>query len=251
MDLQYYPESPRRADMFCFQMDMPASLPFSKSFDYASGATGERFQNPFWKLKEYIFGAPFRKAVFEVKQFGDEIVSAAVDKRQASASKAEDETKTENPLQNNLINSLLDHIEDRQVVADAAMNYLSAGKSSASPLTLAILSIPTHRPRHDSPIPNLDLLLPNAPPTHHPENLLGTIRYPNPFILQLNPTHHPPLHNRPLQRSPAPLPPSPHRTKRMHRPNHIPRRNPAAKRRHRDMGHLGYGSLKVHLGRGC
>lgn len=128
--------------MFCFQMDMPASLPFSKSFDYASGATGERFQNPFWKLKEYIFGAPFRKAVFEVKQFGDEIVSAAVDKRQASASKAEDETKTENPLQNNLINSLLDHIEDRQVVADAAMNYLSAGILSVSPLTLAILTTP-------------------------------------------------------------------------------------------------------------
>ncbi len=134
-------------------MDMPASLPFSKSFDFASGATGERFQNPFWKLKEFIFGAAFRKAVFDVKQFGNEIVSAAVDKRKEGASKAEAETKTENPLQNNLINSLLDHIEDRQVVADAAMNYLSAGIASISPLTLAILTTPLLQAETQQPNP--------------------------------------------------------------------------------------------------
>ena len=109
-------------------MDMPASLPFSKSFDLASGATGERFQNPFWKLKELILGAPFRKAIFDVKTFGNSIVSAAIQKRrkQSSASK-NDVVENFNPLQNNLIDSLLDHIDDRQVVADAAMNYLSAG----------------------------------------------------------------------------------------------------------------------------
>ena len=109
-------------------MDMPASLPFSKSFDFASGATGERFQNPFWKLKEYFWGAPFRKGVFEVKQFGNQIVSAAVSKRTKARGKLNvDGSKNTTPLQNNLINSLLDHIEDHQVVADAAMNYLSAG----------------------------------------------------------------------------------------------------------------------------
>ena len=110
---------------------MPASLPFSKSFDFASGATGERFQNPFWRVKEYFLGGTFRKAIFEVKQFSDEIVLAAVAKRQ----KVSDDPKlresgTKNPLQGNLINSLLDHIQDHQMVADAAMNYLSAGTTT-------------------------------------------------------------------------------------------------------------------------
>ena len=100
-------------------MDMPASLPFSKSFDFASGATGERFQNPFWKLKEFILGVPLRRAVFEVKTFGNSIVSAAIQKR--------GNRENSDPLKNNLINSLLDHIDDNEVVADAAMNYLSAG----------------------------------------------------------------------------------------------------------------------------
>lgn len=114
---------------------MPASLPFSKAFDFASGATGERFQNPFWKLKEWFFGAHFRRAVFEVKRFGNELVSAAVKKRQDSE-KQPQETRLDiaAPLQNNLINSLLDNMDDRHVVADAAMNYLSAGTISNSNL---------------------------------------------------------------------------------------------------------------------
>ena len=109
-------------------MDMPASLPFSKSFDFASGATAERFQNPFWKLKEYFLGAPLRKAVFDIKVFGRSIVSTAVHKRQdESDSSKNDIVKNADPLRNNLINSLLDNIDDHQMVADAAMNYLSAG----------------------------------------------------------------------------------------------------------------------------
>lgn len=109
-------------------MDMPASLPFSKAFDFASGATGERFQNPFWRIKEFLLGAPFRKAIYEVKRFGENIVAAAVQKRE-SRLKASQETKAKvvDPLQNNLIDSLLDHIKDHHIVADAAMNYLSAG----------------------------------------------------------------------------------------------------------------------------
>ena len=109
-------------------MDMPASLPFSRSFDFASGATGERFQNPFWKLKEFFFGALLRKAILDIKVFGCSIVSAAIQKRQDESGSSKDDTiKNSDPLQSNLINSLLDHIDDHQVVADAAMNYLSAG----------------------------------------------------------------------------------------------------------------------------
>ena len=110
-------------------MDMPASLPFSKSFDFASGATAERFQNPFWKLKEFFVGAPLRRAVFDIKVFGHRIVSAAVQKRQEErGSSTYNSVKDADPLRNNLINSLLDNIDDHQMVADAAMNYLSAGK---------------------------------------------------------------------------------------------------------------------------
>lgn len=109
-------------------MDMPASLPFSKSFDFASGATGERFQNPFWKLKEFILGTHLRKAVSDVKIFGQSIVSAATERRKNQISPSKDDMiKNSNSLQNNLIDSLLDHIDDHQIVADAAMNYLSAG----------------------------------------------------------------------------------------------------------------------------
>lgn len=107
---------------------MPASLPFSQSFDFASGATGDRFQNPFWKLKEFFLGAPLRKAVSDVKVFGGSIVSAAVQKRQNEiGSRKTVRGESFDALQDNLINSLLDHIDDHQVVADAAMNYLSAG----------------------------------------------------------------------------------------------------------------------------
>ena len=110
-------------------MDMHGSLPFSKAFDFASGAIGERFQNPFWKIKEFVMGAALREAVLQVKLFGSTIVTASVQKRElGKASDSEQMVESADPLQSNLINALLDHIEDHQVVADAAMNYLSAGK---------------------------------------------------------------------------------------------------------------------------
>lgn len=112
-----------------YDMDMPASLPFSKSFDFASGKIGERFQNPFWKLTELILGGPLRKAVAEVKAFGDRIVSAAVQKRDTHEKSAKNDIE---PLQTNLINALLDNIDDHGVVADAAMNYLSAGRDTTA-----------------------------------------------------------------------------------------------------------------------
>lgn len=108
-------------------MDIPLSLPFSKSFDLASGNIAERFQNPWWKLKEMIFGARHRKAIEEVKKFGNVLVSYAIHRRSMRGVSARQ-------LQTNLIDSLLDHIEDRQIVADAAMNYLSAGQFHSSTL---------------------------------------------------------------------------------------------------------------------
>lgn len=112
-----------------YDMDMPASLPFSKSFDFASGKIGERFQNPFWKLTELVLGAQLKKAVHDVKTFGDRIVSATVEKRETKAAFSKGGLDS---LQNNLINALLDNIDDRGVVADAAMNYLSAGRDTTA-----------------------------------------------------------------------------------------------------------------------
>ena len=108
-------------------------MPFSKAFDFASGAIGDRFQNPFWRLKEFFFGSAIRDAVREVKEFGASIVSTAVEKR-CTAHDHKESQRVQNEMmpQTNLINSLLDSIADHQVVADAAMNFLSAGRDTTA-----------------------------------------------------------------------------------------------------------------------
>lgn len=131
-----------------YDMDMPASLPFSRAFDFASGAIGDRFQNPFWKIKEFIMGTPLRRAFREVQQFGSDIVASTVEKRKGSVAAIDQSAQEVHPLQNNLINSLLDHIPDNQVVADAAMNYLSAGRdTTAQSLTWTLYLLLRH-PQH-------------------------------------------------------------------------------------------------------
>ncbi|KAL9614295.1 MAG: hypothetical protein Q9167_001178 [Letrouitia subvulpina] len=130
-----------------YDMDMPASLPFSKAFDYASAAIGDRFQNPFWRIKEFLLGTSFRRAVVEVKHFGKTIVSSTVQKRQNPILFPDglESRKGGNPLQANLINSLIDHISDHGVVADAAMNYLSAGRdTTAQSLTWTLYLLLRH-----------------------------------------------------------------------------------------------------------
>lgn len=143
---------------------MHGSLPFSKAFDFASGEIGERFQNPFWKLKELLLGARLRKAVFEVKSFGGAIVSAAVQKKKHNQIDGKDSGIAPfDSLRTNLINSLLDNIEDHQVVADAAMNYLSAGKRLSS-MTRCICPLTWNRPRHNCTVTNLDFIPSDAAP---------------------------------------------------------------------------------------
>lgn len=145
-------------------MDMHGSLPFSKAFDFASGEIGERFQNPFWKLKELLLGAPLRKAVFEVKTFGSAIVSVTVQKNKHDQINGKGSGRMGiDSLRTNLINSLLDNIEDHQVVADAAMNYLSAGKG-LSLMTRWSCSLTFYRPRHDCPVSDMDFIPSDAPP---------------------------------------------------------------------------------------
>jgi hypothetical protein len=78
-------------------------------------------------VTEIFFGGEFRKSVAQVKAFGSLIVSNAVQTKQSK----ERELKVDSSLSDmsgSLIKSLLDSIDDHQMVADVALNYLSAGK---------------------------------------------------------------------------------------------------------------------------
>lgn len=110
-------------------MEMHADDDFTVAFDYASGATAERVQNPLWRITETFFGARMRKSVAIVKAFGKRIVDSAVEEREIDGKHSVDsEDGKLDDISGSLIQSLLDSIGDRQMVADAALNYLSAGQ---------------------------------------------------------------------------------------------------------------------------
>ena len=107
---------------------MSLELPFSEAFEYASSVTSEKFTNPFWRVSDIMRGAKFGKCIKEVKAFGAGLVSTARSRRSKYAKKNEGRAS----MQKNLIDSLLDHISSDQVVADAAMNFLSAGRDTTA-----------------------------------------------------------------------------------------------------------------------
>ncbi|KAI6714217.1 hypothetical protein JHW43_003254 [Diplocarpon mali] len=114
-----------------YDMDIHDSDPFSKAFDYASGATGERFQNPLYQITEILLGAKFRSSVRKVKAFGSQIVANAIQSRKRKANGGQKDS-TIAPMSGSLINSLLNSIDDEDMVADAALNYLSAGRDTTA-----------------------------------------------------------------------------------------------------------------------
>jgi hypothetical protein len=113
-------------------MEMHDSDPFSKAFEVASAATGDRFQNPLWQVTEIFFGGRLRRACKVVKTFGDEIVAKAVaDRKRCENSDSDPKSDGKDGIQavsGSLIGSLLDAMEEQDKVADAALNYLTAGK---------------------------------------------------------------------------------------------------------------------------
>lgn len=131
-------------------MEMHASDEFTVAFEYASAKTGERFQNPLWFITEIFFGRRFRSSVARVKEFGSVIVNNAVASRESKVSEAR-QTSSDNALESisgSLISSLLDAISDRQVVADAALNYLSAGTCRLAPIAPSIVAYAMSRERY-------------------------------------------------------------------------------------------------------
>ncbi|TVY14087.1 Cytochrome P450 [Lachnellula arida] len=118
-----------------YNMEMHHSDTFTAAFDYASGATAERFQNPLWRITELFFGRKLRKSIAQVKAFGSEIVAKAVWAKQSKKPVSNVNTNSANTVEGisgSLIHSLLDTIDDHSVVADAALNYLTAGRDTTA-----------------------------------------------------------------------------------------------------------------------
>lgn len=114
-------------------MEMHADDEFAVAFDYASGVTAERFQNPLWFLTEMINGSRLRKSITTVKAFGQNIVSSAMEDRKTRSQRRILNTGGGlAPVSGSLVQSLLDSIGDEELVADAALNYLSAGRDTTA-----------------------------------------------------------------------------------------------------------------------
>jgi cytochrome P450 len=111
-------------------VDIHNSEPFSQSFDYASGEICKRFQNPLWQVTEVFFGGEFKASISRVKAFGKMLVQNAVHSRLNKSESKSDPTFGN--ISGSLINSFLDSIDDHQMVADAALNYLSAGRDTTA-----------------------------------------------------------------------------------------------------------------------
>ena len=123
-------------------MEISPDLPFSQAFDYASAITADRFTNPLWRVGELFSGFKFRASIQEVKSFGLNIVNSAVRRRSKADPAATTGSESSNII---LVDSLLDHISSPDVVADAAVNFLSAGRdTTAQSLTWTIYSLLRH-----------------------------------------------------------------------------------------------------------
>ena len=133
---------------------------FSSAFDFASGKTGERFQNPLWQITEMFLGSPFRKAIHDVKSFGTKIVATAVKSRQSKMI-SDPRGKTFEAISGSLIHSFLDSLDDHEMVANAALNYLSAGRYNTIHTSL-LWWLTMNRKRHYCTSVDMDFLPPYA-----------------------------------------------------------------------------------------
>lgn len=131
--------------------NLDSSHPFSKAFDYASDQVGRRFQNPLYQMTEFLFGSKLHEALIEVKRFGRMMVNSA--KRERSKSAYLSIFTDEEPSFSTLIDSLLETFKDQEVVADAALNFLSAGRdTTAQSLTWTVYCIMQHGEQVMGPI---------------------------------------------------------------------------------------------------
>lgn len=112
------------------QIQLDSSHPFTKAFDYASDQIGRRFQNPLYPVTEFLFGNQLYDALDEVRRFGRNIVTKA--KKQRSLEAFESLLTNDEPTFDTLIDALVETFRDPQIVADSALNFLSAGKDTTA-----------------------------------------------------------------------------------------------------------------------
>ena len=137
-------------------------MPFSRAFDYASAVTADRFTSPLWRITDFLWGSKFKASLREVKSFGKIVVEAAQQKRSKQQQLLDPRLNA--PMSNNLINSLLDHISDPEIVADAAMNFLSAGRdTTAQSLTWIMYSLMRHPQYLEALVSSLQQSFPDCP----------------------------------------------------------------------------------------
>ncbi|KAI1410496.1 cytochrome P450 [Hypoxylon sp. FL1857] len=134
-----------------YDMEMHADDEFTVAFDYASGATTERFQNPLWFITEPFTGFRFRRALNTIRTFGYRIVDSAVNvntKSRGTQPKPDSNSDRLDEVSGSLIQSLLEVFggDNRKMVSDAALNYLSAGRDTvAQALTWCMYLLMQHR----------------------------------------------------------------------------------------------------------
>ncbi|KAI1387707.1 cytochrome P450 [Hypoxylon trugodes] len=124
-----------------YDMEMHADDEFTTAFEYASGATTERFQNPLWSVTEPYTGAQFKKALNTIRTFGHKIVDNAINK--SGEKRSQSTSDRLDKISGSLIHSLLEVFgDDRKMISDAALNYLSAGRDTvAQALTWCIYTL--------------------------------------------------------------------------------------------------------------
>ena len=121
-------------------MEISASSPFSKAFDYASSYIAARFQNPLYQITEILTDTKFQASLDEVKKFGLHIVSTA--KKRRSHAAFESLVTNSDPVFGSLIDSLIEAFRNPNIVADSAMNFLSAGRdTTAQSLTWTLYAL--------------------------------------------------------------------------------------------------------------
>jgi cytochrome P450 len=90
-------------------------------------------------------GRQLRKSIIEVKRFGEHIVTSAVNARERLKLNGSEQGNPISAISGSLINTLLDSIPDQKLVADAALNYLTAGRdTSAQALTWVFYLLMRH-----------------------------------------------------------------------------------------------------------
>lgn len=134
-------------------MEISSTHPFSVAFDHASNHIGLRFQNPLYKITELFTGSAFRSSLSEVKRFGRDIVRNARKRRakaafeslitQSDSEQSQSESSGgENSRFGTLIDSLIESFANPTIVADAALNFLSAGRdTTAQSLTWTLYAL--------------------------------------------------------------------------------------------------------------